>query len=46
VLALDGCRLVELNEAGAVLETPGGARQSYRRKGDQPRRVSVWALVS
>src|SRR5262245_14140531 len=46
VPALDGCRIIELNATGAVLETPGGAQQSYRRKGDQPGRAPVWALVS
>ena len=32
VPALDGCKIVALSAEGAILETPGGARQSYRRK--------------
>ena len=31
VPALDGCKIVALSAEGAILETPGGARQSYRR---------------
>ena len=44
--ALDGCKIVALSAEGAVLEAPGGARQSYRRKPDQPGRVLVWKLGS
>jgi len=32
VPALDGCKIVALSAEGAILETPGGVRQSYRRK--------------
>jgi hypothetical protein len=44
--ALDGCKIVALSVEGATLETPGGARQSYRRKPDQPGRVLVWKVGS
>ena len=46
VPALDGCKIVALSADGATLETPGGARQSYRRKPDQPGRVLVWKVGS
>jgi hypothetical protein len=46
VVLLDGCKLVELSANGAVLETPGGTRQSYRRKPEQPGRVLVWEIGS
>jgi len=48
VHALDGRKIVSLSAAGAIFETPspGGARQSYRRKPDQPGRVLVWELGS
>ena len=36
VPALDGCRIVELSGDAALLETPGGARQSFRRRPDRP----------
>ena len=42
VPALDGCKIVALSANGAVLETPSGVRQSYRRRPAQPRRVMVW----
>ena len=45
VPALDGCRIVELNETGAILETANGIRQSYRRKVEQPGRMPVWQLA-
>ena len=48
VPALDGCKIISLSAESAILETPspGGARQSYRRKPDQPGRVLVWELGS
>jgi hypothetical protein len=46
VPALDGCKIVALSAEGAVLETTGGARQSYRRKADRPGRVLVWKIGS
>ena len=45
-MLLDGCKIVELSANGAILETPGGSRQSYRRKPDEPGRVLVWELGS
>ena len=39
-----GCKIVALNAEGAVLETSGGVRQSYRRRPAQPGRVLVWEL--
>ena len=46
VPALDGCKIVALSAEGAILETPGGARQSYRRNPEQPGRVLVWKIGS
>ena len=46
VPALDGCKIVALSAEGATLETPGGVRQSYRRKPDRSGRVLVWKLGS
>jgi len=46
VPALDGCKIVALSAEGAVLETTGGAPQSYRRKADRPGRVLVWKVGS
>ena len=46
VPALDGCKIVALSAEGAVLETTGGARQSYRRKPEQPGRALVWKIGS
>jgi len=46
VPALDGCKIVALSAEGATLETPGGVRQSYRRKADRPGRVLVWKVGS
>ena len=46
VPALDGCKIVALSAEGAILETTGGARQSYRRKADRPGRVLVWKVGS
>ena len=44
VPALDGCKIVALSAAGAILEVPGGARQSYRRNPAQP--GAGWKLGS
>ena len=44
VPALDGCRIVELSGDAAILLTPGGARQSFRRRPDRPERVLVWEI--
>jgi hypothetical protein len=41
VPALEGCKIVALSAEGAILETPAGVRQSYRRKVDRPGRVLV-----
>ena len=38
---LNSGKIVALDAEGAVLETPGGTRQSYRRKPDQPGRVLI-----
>jgi len=46
VPALGGCKIVELSAESAILETPGGARQSYRRRPDRPVRVPVWEIGS
>ena len=42
---LNGGRIVALTADVASLETPGGARQSYRRQPDRPGRVPVWEVV-
>ena len=44
VPALNGCRIVELSSDAATLQTPGGARQSFRRRPDRPGRVPVWEI--
>jgi len=46
VPALDGCKIVQLSANVASLETPGGVRQSYRRKTDLAGPVLVWDLAS
>ena len=46
VPALDGCTIVALDAEGAILETTGGPRHSYRRKADRPGRVLVWKIGS
>ena len=46
VPALDGCRIVELSGDVAVIETPGGARQSFQRRPDRPGRVLVWEITA
>jgi hypothetical protein len=43
---LNGGRIVALTADVAILETPGGARQSYRRQPDRPGRVLVWEVGS
>ena len=43
---LDGCKIVALSAEGALLETSGGVRQSYRRKAGRPGRVLVWKVGS
>ena len=42
--ALNGCRIVELSGDAATLQTPGGARLSFRRRPDRPGRVPVWEI--
>jgi len=44
VPALDGCKIVALDADRAILETPGGTRQSYQRKANRPGRKLVWEL--
>jgi len=44
--ALDGCKIVALSAEGATLETPGGVRQSYRRKAGRPGQALVWKPVA
>ena len=46
IALLDGCKIVELSANGAILEIPGGTRQSFRRKPDEPGRVLVWEIGS
>jgi hypothetical protein len=45
VIMLDGYKIVELSAQTAILETAGGVRQSYHRKGDQPGRAVIWDLL-
>jgi hypothetical protein len=42
---LDGSRLIALSENTATIETPTGARQTYRRRPDEPGRVLAWELA-
>lgn len=42
---LNGNKLVALTEDTAGITTPTGARQTYRRKPDQPGRVLAWELA-
>ena len=44
--ALDGCKIVALSAEDATLETPGGVRQSYRRKAGRPGQALVWKPVA
>jgi hypothetical protein len=39
-----GARVVSTSMSAAVIETPAGARQTYRRKEGTPGRVSLWEL--
>jgi hypothetical protein len=41
---LHGDRLIAMTENTATIETPTGARQTYRRKAYQPGRVLAWEL--
>jgi hypothetical protein len=40
-----GGRIVSISMSAAVIETPTGARQTYRRKDGAPGRVLVWELA-
>jgi hypothetical protein len=42
---LNGNRLIAIGENTATIETKSGARQTFRRKLDEPNRVSPWELV-
>jgi hypothetical protein len=39
---VEGSRIVSLSMSAAVIETPTGARQTYRRKDGAPGRILVW----
>ena len=41
---LSGSRFVALTESTATVETRTGARQTYRRKSDEPGRELAWEL--
>jgi hypothetical protein len=41
---LNGDKLVALSETTATIETQGGARQTFRRKPDEPGRALAWEL--
>jgi hypothetical protein len=43
---LDGGRLIALSENTATIEIKTGARQTYRRKPDEPGRVLAWELTA
>ena len=43
---LNGRKLVALSENTATIETRTGARQTYRRKPNEPGRVLAWELAS
>jgi hypothetical protein len=43
---LNGSKIVALTAEAAILETPGGARQSCHRQLDRPGRVPVWEIGS
>jgi hypothetical protein len=45
LLLLNGDRLVALTENTATIETRTGARQTYRRKPNEPGRVLAWELI-
>jgi hypothetical protein len=42
---LNGNKLIALTENTAIIETPTGARQTYRRKPGEPDRVLAWELA-
>ena len=42
---LNGGRLIALSEHTATIETPTGARQTYRRKAGESDRVLAWELT-
>jgi hypothetical protein len=42
---LNGDKLVALTENSAIIESPSGARQTYRREPSPPGRVLVWELA-
>jgi hypothetical protein len=42
---LNGDKLIAMTENTAVIETPTGARQTYRRKPSDPGRVLAWELT-
>jgi hypothetical protein len=42
---LNGDRLIALTENSATIVTRAGARQTYRRKPDQPGQVLAWELI-
>jgi hypothetical protein len=41
---LHGDKLIALTEITATIETRTGARQTYRRKPNEPHRVLAWEL--
>jgi hypothetical protein len=42
---LNGDRLIALTENTATIETRTGARQTFRRKPNEPGRVLAWQLA-
>jgi len=46
VPAVEGSKIIALSAEGAILETTGGVRQSYRRKAGRPGRVLAWKVGS
>jgi DNA-binding transcriptional regulator YiaG len=42
VWLIKGGRIVSMSMSAAVIETPTGARQTYRRRDGAPRRVLAW----
>jgi hypothetical protein len=42
---LNGDRLLVLTESAATIETRTGARQTYRRKPNEPGRVLAWEIA-
>jgi hypothetical protein len=41
---LNGAKLIALTENTATIERPSGARQTYRRRSNEPGRVLAWEL--